>query len=145
MADDRLALTDEDRNHIEARLQIGVASGRQVPLGGAHDLALLARANRLGRGTEDRAAPGFDLDEQQMPAVTGNNVKLPDRGAVVTGDDAETTLHQETGGGLLTEFAKLQSRFGHGWPQCSRTPPKVRRWHGEGPSRAIAWRWAALP
>ena len=31
-------------------------------------------ADRLGRGAEGRAAAGLDLDEQQMPAVTGNNV-----------------------------------------------------------------------
>ena len=83
MGNDRFVAANQDRDDIEARLQVGVTGVRQVPLGSAHNLALLVGADRLRRNAEGRSAPGLDLDEEQVLAVTGDDIEFTDGRAVI--------------------------------------------------------------
>ena len=98
-----VVVVERHGDHVEPGRSALQMAGGQIVLGDAGQLPLLAPVHCLQASAEPTGMPCFDLDKDDCPAATGDDIHLAEPFAVVGVEDFVATFLQMAAGHTLSQ------------------------------------------
>jgi hypothetical protein len=121
---------EKDGDDVETAIDAGGGPGGQIGLGDPADLPLLGRGHGFLGPAEGLVGPRLDLDEDERPAVAGDDIDLAPEQTDAPFDDLEAAVAEVAAGQFFAGPAQVLRRARERGNALSRTrvrPSESRR------------------